>query len=63
MGAYALAFNGRVSYDVMGAAPFLIGDPSITSIAVEVLLLTGAAVAWNIFSGSTGYISLGHAAY
>ncbi len=43
--------------------PFLIGDPSITSIAVEVLLLTGTAVAWNIFSGYTGYLSLGHAAY
>ena len=43
--------------------PLLIGDPSTDSIAVEVLLLTGAAVAWNIFSGYTGYISLGHATY
>lgn len=43
--------------------PFLIGDSSFTSMAVEVLLLTGAAVVWNIFSGYTGYISLGHAAY
>ena len=43
--------------------PLLIGDPSINSIAVEVLLLTGAAVVWNIFSGYTGYISLGHATY
>ena len=43
--------------------PLLIGDPSLISIAVEVLLLTGAAVAWNLFSGYTGYISLGHAAY
>ena len=31
--------------------------------AVDVLLLTGAAVAWNIFSGYTGYISLGNATY
>ena len=43
--------------------PLLIGDQSTDSTAVEVLLLTGAAVAWNIFSGYTGYISLGHATY
>jgi branched-chain amino acid transport system permease protein len=35
----------------------------VSSIAVEVLLLTGAAAAWNIFSGYTGYISLGQAAF
>lgn len=34
-----------------------------SSIAVEVLLLAGAAAAWNIFSGYTGYISLGQAAF
>lgn len=43
--------------------PLLIGDQSINSMAIEFLLLTGTAVAWNIFSGSTGYISLGHATY
>ncbi len=43
--------------------PILIGDATTTSMAVDVLLLTGAAVAWNIFSGYTGYISLGHATY
>ncbi len=45
------------------ALPILIGDPTIISMAVDVMLLTGAAVAWNIFSGYTGYISLGHATY
>jgi branched-chain amino acid transport system permease protein len=45
------------------AFPILIGDSNIDSIAVTVLLLTGAAVAWKIFSGYTGYISLGHATY
>ncbi len=45
------------------AYPILIGDQTTTSMAVDVLLLTGAAVAWNIFSGYTGYISLGHATY
>ncbi len=43
--------------------PILIGDPTTISMAVAVLLLIGAAVAWNIFSGYTGYISLGHATY
>jgi branched-chain amino acid transport system permease protein len=43
--------------------PILSGDPTIESMAITVLLLTGAAVAWNIFSGYTGYISLGHATY
>ncbi len=41
--------------------PLLIEDSS--GMAVEVLLLTGAAAAWNIFSGYTGYISLGQATY
>jgi branched-chain amino acid transport system permease protein len=45
------------------AFPILIGDPTTISMAVDVLLLMGAAVAWNIFSGYTGYISLGHATY
>lgn len=35
----------------------------VSNIAVEVLLLAGAAAAWNIFSGYTGYISLGQAAF
>jgi branched-chain amino acid transport system permease protein len=43
--------------------PFLVGDPNTVTMAVDVLLLTGAAVAWNIFSGYTGYLSLGHATY
>ncbi len=43
--------------------PFLIGDQTTVSIAVNVLLLTAAAAAWNIFSGYTGYISLGSATY
>ena len=43
--------------------PLLIGDSNINSVAIDVILLTGAAVSWNIFSGYTGYISLGHATY
>jgi branched-chain amino acid transport system permease protein len=43
--------------------PIAIGDASFTSIGVYILLFTGAAVAWNMFSGYTGYISLGQATY
>jgi branched-chain amino acid transport system permease protein len=43
--------------------PVLIGDSTTISVAVEVLLLIAAAVSWNIFSGYTGYISLGNATY
>ena len=43
--------------------PLLIGDPTITAMAVDTLLLMAAAVSWNIFSGYTGYISLGQATY
>jgi ABC-type branched-subunit amino acid transport system permease subunit len=43
--------------------PLLIGDQNIVSIAVNVLLLTAAAAAWDILSGYTGYVSLGSATY
>src|SRR6185437_631219 len=32
-------------------------------IAVDTLIFAGAAAAWNIFSGYSGYISLGHAVF
>jgi len=43
--------------------PFVFSDPTFTSLGVYVLLYTCAAVAWNLFSGFTGYINLGTAAY
>ena len=45
------------------AFPLLFSDPAVTTIAVFTLLYAGAAVAWNLFSGYTGYVSLGHAVY
>jgi branched-chain amino acid transport system permease protein len=40
-------------------------DPalSVMSIAVFTVIYAGAATAWNIFSGYTGYIALGHAVF
>ena len=43
--------------------PVLFPEPEITTIAVFSLLFVGAATAWNLFSGYTGYISLGHAVF
>jgi branched-chain amino acid transport system permease protein len=51
---------------LLGAAvafPFVFSDPFYTTIAVFVLIFACAASGWNIFSGYTGYIALGHAAY
>ena len=41
----------------------LAGNVQLTQVGVLVLLYVGAAVAWNIFSGFTGYISLGAAVF
>jgi branched-chain amino acid transport system permease protein len=43
--------------------PLLFPNPAVTGIAVFALLFAAAATGWNIFSGYTGYIALGHAAY
>ena len=39
------------------------GNIVLTQVGVLVLLYVGSAVAWNIFSGFTGYISLGAAVF
>jgi branched-chain amino acid transport system permease protein len=39
------------------------GNIVLTQVGVLVLMYVGAAVAWNIFSGFTGYISLGAAVF
>src|SRR5215469_16157363 len=43
--------------------PVLFSNPAVTTIAVFTLIFALAATGWNIFSGYTGYISLGHAAF
>src|SRR5512135_3091066 len=45
------------------AFPQVFPNPAVTTIAIFTLLYATAAVAWNIFSGYTGYIALGHAAF
>jgi branched-chain amino acid transport system permease protein len=48
---------------VFGFFPVLITDPTATSIAVFTLIFMVSTAAWNIFSGYTGYIALGHAVF
>ena len=43
--------------------PLVFSNPAVTTIAFFTLVFAAAGVAWNIFSGYTGYIALGHAAY
>ncbi len=45
------------------AFPLLFSNPAVTTIAVFALILAGAATGWNLFSGYTGYISLGYVAF
>ncbi|HLZ24225.1 MAG TPA: branched-chain amino acid ABC transporter permease [Ktedonobacterales bacterium] len=44
-------------------APGLFPGISVMSIAVLTVIFAGAASSWNIFSGYTGYIALGHAVF
>ena len=43
--------------------PFVFTNPATTSIAFFTLLYIGAASAWNLFSGYSGYMALGNAVF
>ncbi|MBV9165017.1 MAG: branched-chain amino acid ABC transporter permease [Solirubrobacterales bacterium] len=43
--------------------PLVFINPTVTSIAVFTLIFMVSASAWNMFSGYSGYIALGHAAF
>lgn len=45
------------------AFPFVYPNPAIDNIAVLALIYMGLATSWNIFSGYTGYSSLGHTTF
>jgi branched-chain amino acid transport system permease protein len=52
-----------VGLAVLAVFPFVSPNQAVTTVAIYTLLFAIAAMAWNLFSGYTGYISLGHAAY
>ena len=43
--------------------PLVFSDPVITTIAIFTLIMMAAATGWNLFSGYTRYLSLGHATF
>lgn len=43
--------------------PLLFSDPVITTVAIFTLIIMAAATGWNLFSGYTRYLSLGHATF
>jgi branched-chain amino acid transport system permease protein len=45
------------------AFPIAFPNPAVTTIAVFTVLFAAAATGWNIFSGYSGYIALGHGVY
>jgi branched-chain amino acid transport system permease protein len=48
---------------VLAVFPLVFTNALVTQIAVDTLIFVAAAAAWNIFSGFSGYISLGHAVF
>jgi branched-chain amino acid transport system permease protein len=52
-----------VALAIFAVFPLVVTDPTATSIAVFTLIFMVATSAWNIFSGYTGYIALGHAVF
>jgi branched-chain amino acid transport system permease protein len=58
--------QGMLMILVLAAAaifPLAVTNQSTNSIAFQTLIFVCAASAWNIFSGYSGYIALGHAAF
>jgi len=52
-----------VVFGPLAAFPFLVHADWIVNIGVFTLMYAGLATSWNLFSGYTGYISLGQAAF
>ena len=45
------------------AFPHVLTNPAVTNYGVFAMIFVTVASAWNIFSGNSGYISLGHAVF
>jgi branched-chain amino acid transport system permease protein len=60
----ALKGGGLLALVVIAIAfPQVFSNPAITNYGVFAMIFVTAASAWNIFSGNTGYISLGQAVF
>ena len=54
---------GAVVLALLAVFPLVFTNGLVTTIGVDAVIFVGAAAAWNIFSGYSGYISLGHAVF
>jgi branched-chain amino acid transport system permease protein len=68
LGTSRLRRSGAVAGTVAVTAAFVLfplvfSNPTTTSIAFFALVYMVAATAWNVFSGLSGYIALGHAVF
>jgi branched-chain amino acid transport system permease protein len=62
----AVAWRGGgilVLLTALALFPLVFTNPLVTTIGVDTMIFVVAASAWNIFSGYSGYISLGHAVF
>jgi len=48
---------------VLGVFPLVLTNPLVTTFGVLTLIYLAAVAGWNLFSGYSGYISLGHAVF
>jgi len=55
--------GGALVFALLAVFPFVVHAAWIVNIGVITVMYAGLASAWNLFSGTTGYISLGHAAF
>lgn len=63
-GARVWQAGGVVALLAAAAAfPLVFTNGLVTTIGVDTMIFVAAAAAWNIFSGYSGYISLGHAVF
>jgi len=62
-GVAARAGGAAVVVALSAVFPLVFTNQLVATIGVETLIFVAAAVAWNLFSGYSGYISLGHAVF
>jgi len=57
------AVGAAILLAVCAVFPLVVTNQQVATIGIDTLIFVTAAVAWNIFSGYSGYISLGHAVF
>ena len=64
LGSRSLSIAGiALLIAVIGLFPLVFTNPTVTNFGVITLIFVAVASAWNMFSGFSGYLSLGHAVF